>query len=192
MSYPDWYPGAVQVPGSRANAYPSRHGYVPEAVVLHIMEGSLAGCDSWFANPNAGAGAHFGIGKNGIVHQYYPLHMAPFANGVIEPGYSAKLIDANGGANPNYWTVSIEHEGFSGDPVPQAQYDASVALSIWLFLYVFYPGGATHVTVDRQHILQHADISPLSRIGCPGWTEPYMATYINEVSTTIEAATEDA
>lgn len=178
-------PPIKQVPGSSANRYPDRNGYHPEAIVLHIMAGSLAGCDSWFANPAAKAGSHFGIGKNGEIHQYHPLDTAPFANGIIEAGYTARLISENGGANPNYWTLSIEHEGQSGDVVTAAQLDASTRLSAWLWATVIVPGGASGLALDRDHFLMHRDISPKSRPACPGWSEVFIADYIARVRTLI-------
>jgi N-acetylmuramoyl-L-alanine amidase len=47
-----------------------RQGFRPEAVVIHMMGGTLAGTDSWFNNPHAGASSHFGVGKSGQIHQY--------------------------------------------------------------------------------------------------------------------------
>jgi hypothetical protein len=180
-------PSIVQKPGSPSNCYPDRQGFAPEAIVLHVMDGTLAGCDSWFASAAAQAGAHFGVGKNGEIHQYYRLSQAPFANGAVEDGYTATLVDANNRANPNFWTISIEHEGRPGDPVPDAQLDASVRLAAWLWQTAILPGGATGVALDRKHILRHGDISPRSRPSCPGWSESFIAAYIQRVAALIAA-----
>src|SRR3712207_8621180 len=93
-------PPLSRIVANAANYFPDRQGFAPEAVVLHIAEGSLAACDSWFANPAAQASAHFCVGKDGTVHQYCGLEQAPYANGVIEPGYGARLADRNGGGHP--------------------------------------------------------------------------------------------
>jgi N-acetyl-anhydromuramyl-L-alanine amidase AmpD len=178
-------PAIVQVPGSAANTYSDRQGFAPEAIVLHIAEGPIGAVDSWFANPTAGAGTHFCVGKNGEVHQYFRLNQAPFANGKIEGGYTAKLIDANRQANPNFWTISIEHEGKSGDVVTAAQLDASVRLSAWLWTSAILPGGATKLALDRDHILCHRDISPQSRPNCPGWSEAFIGGYIQRMQALI-------
>jgi N-acetyl-anhydromuramyl-L-alanine amidase AmpD len=52
------------------NFWVGRKGYRPEAIVIHIMDGTLIGTDSWFANHTSQVSAHYGIGKNGEIHQY--------------------------------------------------------------------------------------------------------------------------
>lgn len=178
-------PFIIQKPGSAANAFPTRAAYKPEAIVLHTMVGTLAGCDSWFANPKAAAGAHFGVGADGAVHQYYPLDWSPFANGKVEQPVTARLVKDNAGINPNYWTVSIEHEdgGEPGRVLTPAQFDASTRLTAWLWATAILPAGASGVPAlpDRDHILSHSDISPQSRPRCNGWGEERMAAYIAAV-----------
>jgi N-acetyl-anhydromuramyl-L-alanine amidase AmpD len=158
-----------------------RGGVRPEAVVLHIAEGSLAGMDAHFNNPAAGVAAHFGVGKDGTVHQYVSWHLAAHANGIVEPGYTVRLIDENPGINPNLWTIAVEHEGFTGETLTPRQWNASTRLVAWLFAAHLLGGGASGVAVDRDHILRHADITPRSRARCPGWDETYHAAYIAEV-----------
>ena len=174
-------PPIIWTPGHPSNAYPDRRGCAFEGVVLHIMDGTAAGCAAWFADPAAYAGALFGTGKDGHIYQYFTLEQGPFNHGAIESGYTAKLLDENPGLNPNWWLVGNEHEGRSGDPIPSAQWSSSVHLTAWLFQDVFFPGGATGVAVDRDHILRHGDISPRTRPNCPGWGEVIIAKYINDV-----------
>lgn len=40
-----------------------REGYRPEAIVIHIMEGTLKGTDAWFSNEESGVSAHMESGK---------------------------------------------------------------------------------------------------------------------------------
>ncbi len=87
-------PTLTQVPSPN---YSSRQGVAPEAVVVHIMQGTLAGCDSWFTSPASQVSAHFGVGKDGTVHQYVALADAAWANGVVEAGHTAALVDENAG-----------------------------------------------------------------------------------------------
>src|SRR5215831_17994442 len=118
---------------SPANAYPNRRGYLVESIVLHTMAGTLAGCDSWFSNPAAQAGAHFGVGREQAdgtvpIHQYFSIDYetpsepnpvnSPYANGAVEPGHWAECVAENPGVNPNYITISVEHDdlGKSGTP----------------------------------------------------------------------------
>ena len=169
------YPGALWV-GSPYHG--SRDGIAPEAVVLHIAEGTLHGVDSWFNSLNASVSAHFCVGKDGSVHQYVELGRAAWANGVVEPGAPAALVAENAGINPNKWTVAIEHEGYHYETPTDAQIEASERLTAWLFKEVLLPGSATGVALDRKHILRHADISPVTRKNCPGWSEGILGDYI--------------
>ena len=159
----------------------SRQGTVPEAIVLHIMQGTLAGADAWFAHPTAQVSAHYGVGKDGTIHQYVALSEAAWANGGIEHGHAAELVDENGGMNPNRWTVSIEHEGVYPDGLTMVQFEASTQLAAWLFDSVLLVGGASGVAVDRKHILRHSDISPRSKPICPGWPETTLQAYVERV-----------
>ena len=45
-------------------------GNKPRIFVVHIMEGTLAGTDSWFRNPAAQVSAHFGAGRKGELYQW--------------------------------------------------------------------------------------------------------------------------
>ena len=53
------------------------------AIVDHIMAGTLVGTDSWFQNPSSQVSAHFGVGKNGQIHQYVDINNVAWANGVV-------------------------------------------------------------------------------------------------------------
>ena len=45
-------------------------GIAPRILIVHIMQGTLAGTDSWFRNPDAQVSAHFGVGKTGTIYQW--------------------------------------------------------------------------------------------------------------------------
>ncbi len=182
-------PGIVAVPGHAANAYPDRQGFVQEGIVVHTMAGTLAGCDSWFANPAAQAGTHFGVGRDGEVHQYFDLGQGPFAHGRVEPGYTAKLVRENGeGINPNWYLIGIEHDDLGRGELPTpAQFEASARLSAVLFRDHILPNAArTRAAIDRDHILRHTDISPQSRPNCCGWPEEMFNRYIARVRELVE------
>ena len=72
--------------------FSSPKGYKIIAIVNHIMSGTLAGTDAWFANPASQVSSHFGVGKNGEIHQYVNLENPAWANGgVFDDGRLAKL-----------------------------------------------------------------------------------------------------
>lgn len=180
---------AVLWKGAHAgNFTQGRGGVALEAIVIHIAEGPLGAIDAWFNDARAKASTHFAVSKAGRIHQYVKLADMPYANGSIEPGYTAKLIDENAGINPNQWTVSIEHEGFTGEQMTPAMFDASTWLSAWLFETDLFSGGATGVAVDRKHVLGHRDISPRSRPRCPGYPESFFGRYIDRVQTLLAPA----
>lgn len=132
------------------------------AIVNHIMSGSLTGTDSWFANPASKVSSHFGVGKNGEIHQYVDLKNPAWANGgVNKPDWSLYS-----GLNPNNYTVSIEHEGESGDVMPEAQYQATLALHRWLI-------GELGIPVTMDNIIGHYRIDPVNKANCPGSGFPW-------------------
>jgi len=132
------------------------------AIVNHIMQGTLAGTDSWFANPVSQVSSHFGVGKNGDIHQYVSLDNPAWANGgVSKPDWPLLT-----GVNPNYYTVSIEHEGRAGDVMPEPQYQATLALHRWLIETLGIP-------VTRDNIIGHYRIDSVNKANCPGAGFPW-------------------
>lgn len=83
--------------------------------VLHIMQGTLSGTDTWFHNPHAEASAHFGVGKAGSVYQWVD---------------TADKAWAQAAGNPNW--ISIELEGQMGDSMTGAQMLAVADIVNWL------------------------------------------------------------
>src|SRR5581483_4820268 len=126
--------------------------------------------------------AHFSVAKDGRIHQHVALDDTAFANGIVQTGHTARLIDDNAGLNPTLWTVSCEHEGMSGESPTPAMFDASTRLCAWVFATRLLSGGASAVAVDRDHIIRHAEISPIDRAGCPGWPEPVITAYVARVA----------
>ena len=147
------------------NYTPGRAGEKPIAVVIHTMAGYLEGNRSWFNNPAAQCSAHYGIGKNGEVHQYVAeADTAWHAGAVRVPDW--KLYK---GSNPNRYTVGVELEGFS-EPPTDAQYSALAALlSDVCKRYGITPGPDT--------LIGHYRINSVDRPNCPGLTFPWQRLY---------------
>jgi len=91
------------------NFVTGRQGYTPIAIVIHIMEGTIGGTDSWFGSPKSQVSAHYGVGTNGEVHRYVlETNVAWHAGRVNNPTW--KLIKTGGNGyviNPNLYTVGI-------------------------------------------------------------------------------------
>jgi N-acetyl-anhydromuramyl-L-alanine amidase AmpD len=127
------------------------------------MGGSLAGTDAVFGETSSGVSAHYAVGLDGQVRQYVSLADSAFANGILEPGNRWAQVCTGAcdpKTNPNFLTVAIQTEdrGSATEPVNDAQFNAvkevcDIALGLFPSI---------------RWLLQHADISPTSRAGCPG------------------------
>jgi len=131
-----------------SNFWVGRKGYRPEAVVIHIMDGTLPGTDSWFANPTSQVSAHYGIGKSGEVHQYVQENDAAWHAGRVNAPVW-KLIRPN--VNPNLYTIGIEHEGKPDEGWTETMKQSSATLireicQRW------------QIPIDRDHIVGHFEI----------------------------------
>jgi N-acetylmuramoyl-L-alanine amidase len=125
-----------------------RAGWKPIAIVIHLMDGTLAGTDSWFRNPRAQASTHYGVGNDGTVYQWVEESDTAWGNGRVQSP-TWKLIES--GVNPNLTTISIEHEGVSGHVWTPAQYAADVELVKAI--------AARHgIPLDADHIIVHSEI----------------------------------
>lgn len=142
-----------------------RYGYKPRAIVIHLMDGSLAGTDAWFntipdARNNNGfaSSAHYGIGKSGEVHQYVKDEDEAYHAGRVAAPTWKGIIPA---VNPNLYTIGIEHEGRATDqgPWPEAQLATSAAL-------IAACAHKWSIPIDREHIVGHREI--YAGKSCPG------------------------
>ena len=112
-----------------------RAGFKIEAVVLHVMQGTLAGTDDWFQHspeyidpvtkkpaPVYGS-SNAGIGKKGEVHDYVDKEDTAYHAGrVSQPVWSKIKKNWWGGfVNPNSYTYGLECEGVRGDTWTEPQ-----------------------------------------------------------------------
>jgi len=138
-----------------------RKSYKPEAIVIHIMEGTLSDTDSWFQSPKSQVSAHYGIGKAGEVHQYVQeKDTAWHAGRVYAPSWS--LIKHTGEGlyiNPNYYTVGIEHEGYEDTDWTDEMYNTSAGL-------IKEISRRWSILLDRNHVIGHHEI--YAKKSCPG------------------------
>ena len=143
-----------------SNFVPGRKGYSPIAIVIHIMEGTLSGTDSWFAKPVSQVSAHYGIGISGEVHQYVKeTDTAWHAGRVNAPSWKLIKASSNKYINPNYYTIGIEHEGNEDTEWTAAMYNASAEL-------IQSISSRWNIPLDRDHVIGHHEIYSLKT--CPG------------------------
>ena len=170
----DWCPFAQSRPINSNNFLKGRNNRQVKAVVLHIAAGQLAGVFPTFNDPNRGTSAHFCIGKKGEIEQYVSVNDTAYANGlkwdaankqwlcphnnVVKPAWQ----DLTPPDNPNWYTVSIEHEGMPVDVWTPAMYDANLRLLLWL-------ADQFHLTYFAHHtLIGHFEIDPVDKSNCPG------------------------
>jgi N-acetyl-anhydromuramyl-L-alanine amidase AmpD len=135
-----------------------RAGFNPEAIVIHIAEGTLQGGYAWFNNPTSQASSHYMVGKRGEIWQFVKdENTAWHAGGINKPSWN--LLKP--GVNPNLYTIGIENEGFTGEPWTENMYRSCAEL-------IFNLSVKYSIPVDRDHIIGHYQINSVSRINCPG------------------------
>ncbi len=170
------YPNALWNPAASCN-YGSRNGTAISAVTVHTVQGSYAGCISWFQNCNAGVSAHYVIrSSDGQVTQ-----MVPEANRAYHVG------------SENPYTVGIEHEGYVTDPswYTPAMYQSSANLVKYLAgKYIInplstYKGSAQVVLSSCYRIKGHTHYPNQSHTD-PGvnWNWPLYHNLINDTIAT--------
>ena len=131
-------------------------GLRPEAIVVHIMDGSFAAGESVFRNPATQKSAHYGISSRGEVHQYVDENDTAFHAGiVVNPAWS--LLKPR--INPNFYTIGIEHEGRADDVWPEVQLSASASLIGQIVARWGIP-------LDDCHVIRHHQIRASK--SCPG------------------------
>ncbi len=133
-------------------------GLTPTGIVIHVMDGTLKGTDTWFHDPSAKVSAHYGVGVGGNIHQYVTENDTAFHVGiVVNP--TAVLVLAHPNVNPNFYTFGIEHEGHAEDAWTPQQSAASAAL-------VADIAARWNITLDADHVFAHREVRASKT--CPG------------------------
>ena len=139
-----------QHPAASTNYATGRDGTPITGIVLHVMDGTLAGTDAWFANPTAKVSAHYGIGRNGEIHQYVD---------------EADTAWHAGDWGANLSTIGIEHEGRQSGHAPYwAPTLEQLLVSVQLAASICNRHG---ITPNLDTLLRHSEINPDHAL-CPG------------------------
>lgn len=160
--------------GTDGDFYPKRKNsvgeeYKPEVHVIHIMQGTLSGTDSHFNNPKVQASTHYGIGKNGEIHQYVKCEDAAWGNGFLtNPNWEYQR--KHPGVNPNLYTLSYELEGNTGDVPTKEQFNALIYL-------LKLNSKAYNIPFTKDRFIGHFIIDPVNRPNCPGKGFPWNGLY---------------
>lgn len=155
----------------------SRNNWKPDMIVSHITEGNYAGAVSWLCNPQSQASSHFVVSKRGEITQLVPITESAWVNGTSTDisknnhysKSSLKLV-RDRKTNANYYTIGIEHEGFSsqgGGKLTPEQFKATV----WLHKHIIAEVKRIYgidIPIDREHIVGHYQVDPIRKPNCPG------------------------
>lgn len=142
------------------NFQKGRKGPFPvDCIVIHVTEGAARSVRAWFKDPAANVSAHYMVTKAGEVVHFVHEYDIAWANGRVDHP-TAELVLERATINPNWWTISIEHEGDGAHELTDPQRAASLALMRDI--------QTRHhaITFDRRHILGHHEIYSLKT--CPG------------------------
>lgn len=157
---------------SKSPNYMSRQGWKPDMIVLHVCEGGFAGSVSWLCNPASQTSSHYVTGRNGELEQLVDLDKASWCNGTsVREGAtydyrrSTNRLVRERRTNANYYSISIENEGYSykdgyGE-LTEPQYQTVLKLCRELI-------AKYNIPVDREHIVGHYEIAPKEKPNCPG------------------------
>lgn len=131
------------------NFFEGRRGYKPEAIVIHVMDGTLEGTDEWFASEKSRKSSHYGLNQaTGKIHQYVKEEDAAWHAGVVcDPSW----VFFKQGVNPNLYTIGIEHEG-------RANTVWSNAIKLSSAKLIKKICQKWSIPIDREHIIGHYQI----------------------------------
>lgn len=157
----------------------SRRGHVPSMIVNHITGSTKSSAHSWFTSPNNNqSSGHFLVTKLGEIWQYVDIKDNAWCNGLSKSTrsratspYVLQYWKENGFVNPNWFSVSIEHES-KGEPLTEAQYQAT----LWLHKHIIKEVKRIYgydIPVSRERIIGHKEIDKVNKPYCPMTSFPY-------------------
>lgn len=136
-----------------------RKGWTPDRIVIHVTEGSEQAAESWFDADVSDVSSNYIVSKLGVIKQEVLEKDSAWAQGrVFEP--TAKVVKERVNVNPNYYCISIEHEGTGNEDLTDIQRMKSGELIADIIKR------NPKITFDRDHILKHHEI--FAKKTCPG------------------------
>lgn len=145
------------IPIPETNYRKGRNGLTPDAIAIHVADGSKAAVVATFKNPTVQKSSNFLVNRDGSITQFVNTANASFCTGNLDNPINELVLERT--ANPNDWTISIEHEGFGTQDITEAQYTATAALCKFL-------SQKWNIKLDRTHVFGHREA--FSKKTCPG------------------------
>lgn len=147
-----------------------RNGQKPELIVIHIMDGTYEGSIAWFKNPASDVSSHYLISKEGEMTQMVNEADTAWTNGRVDRPTS-KIVKSKPGVNPNFYSLTIEHEGKPTDKWTEAMKKQSAEL-------IAHFAKRWDIPLDRDHVIGHYEIYA-AKPNCPATSK----AIINELIT---------
>lgn len=162
------------------NHYNGRFGWKPDMLVCHQTGGTSAEAAlKWYLNSGAQCSPHNVIDTNGDIYYLIDYDNASMCNGTktVDGDHlyyknATNSIVKSRKTNANYYTYSIEFVHCAKGDITEEQ----VKSAIWLLKNKIIPHAKSKgvdFQVDRQHIIGHCEINPITRDFCPGKNFPY-------------------
>ena len=127
-------------------------------------------------NRDSQVSSHFVLGKGGEITQLVPVERAAWTQGVVK-NPTHPYVKAHSGVNPNQYCISIECEGVWSE-TKGALTDKQLAAAAELTRYIVAEVKRIYkvdIPIDREHMIGHCEINPVTRPHCPGEAFPYDA-----------------
>lgn len=162
------------------NHYNGRFGWKSDVYVCHQTGGTSAEAAlNYYLNPGANCAPHDVIDTNGDIYHLIDYDNASMCNGTktvagdhLYYKNATNSIVKSRKTNANYYTYSVEFVHCAKGDITEAQVQAV----IWLLKNRIIPhakANGVDFKVDRQHIIGHCEINPITRDFCPGKNFPY-------------------
>lgn len=153
--------------------YGARNGKKPCVIVNHISMGTMSSMTNWFKNKESQVSSHFAIGRDGTIVQYVRIEDKAWTQGITldKVKYATAKVVRDKGINPNWYCVSIEHEGYEGHGEHGELTDAQFYSSCWLHRYIMdYVDRKFNVKMglNEYDVIGHFQVDPKRKPFCPG------------------------
>ena len=163
-------------------SYYGRNGHKPIIIVNHISAGTMGSMYNHFLNKANQASSHFGIGRDGTIVQYVDIKNGAWTQGKIQEmaGRPLAPIIKQMMGNPNYYGVSIEHEGYSGNGIRGDLTEEQFWASCWLHKYIqdaVEKEYGHRIELNSHFVIGHYQIDTRGKPNCPGPLFPWSNLY---------------
>lgn len=157
----------------------SRGVHKPLIIVNHITAGSFQSVINTFNNLANDVSSTFLNGRDGRIRQFVDLKNRPKTNGFIR-NPSSPIVKQIGPLNPNYYSISIENEGYAGNgidgDITEAQFYSLCWLHKWIQTEVIRVFNV-RIPLNSTQVIGHFQIDSVQKASCPGPKFPWGRLY---------------